>query len=355
MTNPLYQDLDHILQHTLSVFQELKDKSIFITGGTGFFGLWFLETIAWANKNHHLGIKAVILTRNPGGVKIKAQHLFNDPAFEFITGDIRDFEFPGTKFQYIIHGATTNARETFDNEDNLKKYDTVAEGTRRLLEFSVECDASKVLYISSGSLYGDQPQGMTHIKETFSGAPRIDERNAALGMGKRTAEFYCKYFAERYDLEIKIARCFTFFGPYLPLDIHYAVGNFFRNGIRNEDIEILGDGTPERSYLYIADLMVWLWIIFLKGENLEPYNVGSDKGMSIRHTADIIANYFQVGVRVNQSEKVGRPLSRYVPSVSKAKDKLGLNEIITFDEGVDRLASHISIDPALYLEKMAKL
>lgn len=352
--NSLGEDLDHVLTHTSSALAELKDKTIFITGGTGFFGLWFLETIAWANKTRYLNIKAVVLTRNPDSVKTKAQHLFNNPAFEFLTGDIRTFTFPDRKFQYVIHGATTNARETFNNEDDLNKYDTVAEGTRRLLEFSVECEAEKILYISSGSYYGKQPQGILHIEETFTAAPEIDIPNSALGIAKRTAEFYCNYFAKKHDIEIKIARCFTFFGPYLPLDIHYAIGNFFGNGFHKQDIEILGDGTPERSYLYMADLMIWLWKIFLQGKNLEAYNVGSDKIMSIRDTAEIIARYYEVDVKVNQPVNKDRPLNRYVPSVSKANQQLGLNETITFEEGVARLASHISTDPDLYFKKMAQ-
>src|ERR1700689_3937681 len=78
--NPLAEDLDHVLNNTRDQLDELRGNRIFITGATGFFGCWLLETFAWANQRLHLGAHAVALSRNPQTLAQKAPHLGADSA-----------------------------------------------------------------------------------------------------------------------------------------------------------------------------------------------------------------------------------------------------------------------------------
>ena len=328
-TNPLAQDLDHILEHTQGLWEELRNQQIFITGGTGFFGSWLLESFTWANDRLDLNAKALVLSRNPDAFARKAPHLFNHPALGFLRGDARNFKFPEDSYPYIILGATESSAR-LNSENPLEMFDTIVNGTRHTLEFARACRARKCLFISSGAVYGKQPAELTHIPEEYTGSPDLHDPGSAYGLGKRSAEYLCHVYADLYGIEVKIARCFAFVGPYLPLDAHFAFGNFIRDGLNGGPIVIKGDGTHYRSYLYTADLMIWLWKIFIEGENSRPYNVGSSEDLTIRQLANLVANYFnRVHVIVEKDSSAGNIPQRYVPSIVLASNELGLCQLVS--------------------------
>lgn len=336
MKNPLSQDLEHILEHTKNLWEELRGKQIFITGGTGFFGCWFLETFIWVNRKLNLNAKALVLTRDYKRFQKKAPHLAESPEIKFHIGDVRDFVFPEGEFPYIIHAAATSAEATFKGEDELEKLDTVVRGTKHTLDFALHCKAKKFLFTSSGAVYGRQPSYLTHISEDYIGAPLLSELSSVWGEAKRVAEFLCTYYFKKYGIETKIARCFSFVGPYLQLDIHYAIGNFIRDAIKGGPIEIKGDGTPLRSYLYAADLMIWLWTILFKGKPCFPYNVGSEREISIEELANLVAKCTGYPIEIRKAKKpdFNKPPSRYIPSTKRAQKELGLKETITLEEAI---------------------
>lgn len=319
-------DLTDILTHTRLLWEDLCGQRLFITGGTGFLGRWLLETLAWANQKLGLNLSATVLSRNPGAFQKEMPHLAANPAIEFCPGDVRDFRFPAGYFSHVIHAAATSARATFNHEDPLLKFDTLVGGTRRVLDFAVACGAEKFLFTSSGAVYGQQPAEMARIPEAYPGAPPPADPQSAWGEAKRAAEFLCGYYAHQHGLETKIARCFSFVGPYLPLDIHYAIGNFIRDGLRGGPIVVNGDGTPCRAYLYAADWVIWLLTILVNGPAGDIYNVGSDEAITIKGLADTVSGCFphKPAVVVRQSPRAGTPPNRYVPDVNKAKSELGL-------------------------------
>ena len=333
------EDLNHILNHTPGLWKEVQGQNIFVTGGTGFFGCWLLESFLCANDQLGLRATAVVLTRSPESFAAKAPHLASHPAVRLIQGDVRTFEYPAGEFPIVIHAAT-EASAKLNQEDPLLMFETIVEGTRRTLEFARTHGTRRFLLTSSGAVYGKQPPEMTHLPEDHLGAPDPMDPNAAYGEGKRAAEMLCRLYADRFGLEAKLARCFAFVGPHLPLDAHYAIGNFIRDALRNGPISINGDGSPLRSYLYAADLAVWLWTILLKGQTCRPYNVGSDRSISIAELADLVRRAVNpdLEIIVARQPDASQPPQRYVPSTERAGNELDLESWIPLEAAIERTA-----------------
>jgi len=335
MVNPLAQDLDSVLAATDGLWDDLRDSRLFITGGTGFFGCWLLESLLWADASYGLGAQAVVLTRSPGAFAKKAPHLASHRAVCLHEGDVRDFVFPDGDFSHVVHAATESST-TLNAGAPRAMFDTIVEGTRRTLEFARRSGASRLLLTSSGAVYGRQPAEMSHVGEDYTGAPDPIDPKSAYGEGKRAAEHLLALAHHDHGLGTTIARCFAFVGPHLPLDVHFAIGNFIRDGLTGGPIRVGGDGTPFRSYMYTADLAAWLWTILLRGAPCRPYNVGSEENLSISDLARRVAKFFGTDWTVAQTPTAGAPPARYVPSTARARTELGLRCQVGLDDALAR-------------------
>jgi len=339
-------DLEHVLAHTRGLWEPLRGSHLFVTGGTGFFGRWLLESFAFANQRLDLGAQMTVLTRDPVAFKQRLPEVAGQSCLTFVKGDVTDFTLrqvrgqlpaghPGT-YSFVIHAATEASAQLNEN-DPLRMIDTIVAGTRRTLDFAAECGAHRFLFTSSGAVYGAQPPDVTHVSEEYSGGPDCNNPRSAYGEAKRLAELLCACYSGR-GIEALIARCFAFVGPGLPLDIHFAVGNFIRDSLNGGPIRIGGDGTPCRSYLYAADLAIWLWHILFRATPNRPYNVGSDASLSIAELAALVAESSgePVEVCIARPGTPDAPPSRYVPSTCRAASELGLENWIPLPEALHR-------------------
>jgi dTDP-glucose 4,6-dehydratase len=333
------EDLDHILSETAHIWEELRNQRLFITGGTGFFGCWLLESFCWANRNLNLGAQATVLTRDPDAFAAKVPHLASDDAITLHPGDVRSFLFPEGEFPFIIHAAT-DVSTSLALERPLEMLDTIVGGTRHLLDFATACRARKLLLTSSGAIYGAQPSEITHLAEDYAGGPDPLNPASAYAEGKRISEQMCILYGRQSGMECKIARCFAFVGAHMPLHGAYAIGNFIDDVMNGSTISIKGDGTPTRSYLYAADLAIWLWILLFTAPANRAYNVGSDASISILDLAHKTATVLGKvpNIHLAGTPKPGAPVRRYVPNIERAQRELGLKVIIDLAEAICRTA-----------------
>ncbi len=348
--DPLASDLDHVLLHTAGIWEELRGKRVFITGGTGFFGNWLLESFVRANDTLDLNATAYVLTRDPAAFRSRAPRLAANPAIVLHAGDFTRFEFPAGPFHAVLHAATEPEFRPHADAP-LGIFDANVQGTRRVLDFARASGVSRFLFTSSGAAYGPQPSELTHIPEEYMGAPDTMDAASAYGQSKRACEYAVAMYARQYGFAAPVARCFAFAGPYLPLNLNFAIGNFLRDALAGGPIRIGGDGTPRRSYLYGGDLAVWLWTILLRGQSCRLYNVGSDADLSIAELAERVAAVVQPGVRVTiaKSAVPGSPVARYVPSVKRCGEELGLKVRVPLDDAIRKMADWYRAGAALKL------
>lgn len=329
-------DLDLVLARTpAAVWDALRGQRLFITGGTGFIGTWLLEGLLWAEQAHGLGLRLTVLSRDPAAFERRAPHLAAHPAVAMVRGDVRDLSAFDTPCDAVLHLATDVVKPSADPR---AVFDDIVQGATQALDLARRGGATRFLLTSSGAVYGVQPPSITHVPESYPGAPDTGAANSAYGQGKRVAEWLTACARARDGLQTQVARCFAFAGPWLPLDAQFAIGNFIGDCLHGRTIRIGGDGTPYRSYLYAADLVAWLLTILVLGDG-QAYNVGSPEALSIRELAERVAARLQgPGVTVAQAPVPGRAPARYVPDTARVQ-ALGLDAWTTLDDAIARSAA----------------
>ena len=307
---------------------------LLLTGGTGFFGKSLLRH--WISKSNceEIPQSVTVLTRSPENFCAQYPELTRVSWLQFHRGDILNpASLPQSgRFTHLLHAA---ADSTFGPKlSPLQRYTQIVDGTRLMLDYATKNGIGRFLLTSSGGVYGPQPQEMLQIAENFNGMPDPLNPLHAYSIAKRCAEHLCTLYRDSYGIETVVARCFAFAGRDLPLDVHFAIGNFVRDALLNPEITVAGDGTPLRSYMDQRDLAHWLMTLLVNGKSGEAYNVGSDVAITIENLAckvrDIIAPSKPVRILAEVADENFR--NRYIPSIQKAHAELGLSLTYTLDD-----------------------
>jgi dTDP-glucose 4,6-dehydratase len=336
-------DLQFVHREAAELWPKLKGARLLVTGGTGFFGRWLLESLFFADKLEDLGVRVTALSRDPDAFLKKVPH-FAIERLRWVKGSVTALSpdlFSREPFDAVVHLATEADMEA-TRVDPSAAVRVIADGTRRTLAVAAQSGAKRFLFTSSGAVYGRQPKDVEYLSEDYPTLADPSDAGAIYaipGFAKRQAEILCMEAAHRGGLSAVIARCFSFAGPAMPLDAKFAFGNFIRDGIAGGPVVVTGDGTPMRSYLYAADLAVWLWTLLLKGVPGRAYNVGSEHSVTLQELAKTVSHELGAsGVRVMGRPVTGGALDRYVPSTRRARHEFGLEENFNLPEIIRRTA-----------------
>lgn len=320
---------------------DLNGRHLFLTGGTGAVGRTLLDYLA-RYRQAHGDFRVSVLTRNPKAFAtqhpIQASHAW----LSLVAGDLATLRGLPDGTTDVIHAAA----DTHMGNGHAGWIDQIVGGTRTLLEAAVEARVDRVLMLSSGAIYGPQPEALPRLSENHLGAPDPLQAGSTYGQAKRVAEQLCTIFYRECGLTTVIARLFAFGSSHIPRDGRYALGSFVRDALADGDgpIRVAGDGSAVRSYLDGHDMAHSLVTAWRSGKPGEAYNVGSEEPVTIlelaRHVRDRLSPDRAIAI-------LGAPgdgqRSRYVPDVTRiaalgAASRSDLNRVI--DDVAGLTAAH---------------
>lgn len=287
-------------------------------------GKWLLASVLLLNEREGTGIRVGVLSRNPEAF-LRRFPAFRRPEIDFVAGDLRAMPIEGWgRLDGIVHAAA----DALPNSENGDALEVACLGTERLLETARRGGARRVLYVSSGAVYG-----------ALARPAREEDALRPLGayaQAKVLSERLCLDWGRRFPAcGVAVARCFAFAGPWLPLD-RFAVGNFLRDRAAGRPIVIHGDGMDVRSYLYPTDMVAWLWTMLMRGRPGGIYNLGSDDGHTLADVARLVSGG-EATVHVEGDPSYGNASRKlYLPDVSLARRELGLAVTVPLPEAVER-------------------
>jgi nucleoside-diphosphate-sugar epimerase len=311
-------DVNSVVGWAAGDLEQLRGARVFVTGGTGFIGSWIAESLLAADDQLRLGLRLALLTRRPESLPPRVA---GHRAVEVIKGDVR-FRSAAGAWDFVVHAAATSsaAPDAADADDVVTS--TIVDGTRAVLETSA---SARLLFLSSGAVYGPQ-------------AGPVTEHTGFTATASVYAE--AKRRAERLLLDASadatIGRLFSFVGPGLPLDRHFAAGNFIGDALAGRPLVVRGDGSAVRSYLYPADLMTWLFALLVRGATGRAYNVGSPMPITIRELAELVGRQVDQPVQVLGGVAVGDGGGLYLPNVDRAVTELGVGVRTPLPEALAR-------------------
>jgi nucleoside-diphosphate-sugar epimerase len=329
------EELRQLVRDNETLFKALSGASILITGATGWFGVWMLDVLCTADDMLELGIKLAPVSREPRRFLQRFPKFVSDPRISWIKADIRQLDSKCGHFSHMIHAATDTST-TSDPEASRQVFDTIVEGTRRAVA-AVGPHCQSFLLLSSGAVYGPAGETQACFVESDVSGPDPSLAKNAYAEGKRAAEMIAAIAASA-GTPVRIARCFAFVGPHMPFDTHFAIGNFIADAVHGRPIQVKSDGRPQRSYLYMTDLMRALFTILCHGSIGKPYNVGSDISLTIEQLANCVDRVVG-GCGVHIGGAPSDPRDRYVPDIGRLQRELSFVPGVELDQAVARTAA----------------
>ena len=312
--------------------EKLRNARVLITGATGLVGAFLTDALISLNRKENYNMTITALCRNAQ----RARERFGENV-HVIAADVSCVQ-TLPECDFIVHAASNAHPKAFSADPVGTMLGNIL-GVRNLLEHLRNQGFGRLLFVSTGEIYGDNPSIADGFSETDFG--RVDSMNprACYPESKRAAETLCASYLSQYHVESVVARLCYVYGPTITKENSRADAQFLRNALAGEDIVMKSAGSQVRSYCYVADAVRALLILLLNGEAGNAYNVANrDSERSIREYAQALADVSGVQLRFElpeDAEKRGySTVSRAVQKPDKL-EKLGWRPQFSFEEGIE--------------------
>lgn len=279
-------DLKYITEASLP-WDLLRDKTILVTGASGFLPAYMTETFLYLNETKQSNIKILGLVRNIERARARFSHYRGNKNLIFISQDVCEKVRINEDIHYIIHAASQATPKLFYKDPVGTILPNVI-GTGNLLSLAVEKKVECFLFFSTSGVHGHLAADSYPIKEDCYGYLNPTDLASCYIESKRMGENMCVAWMHQYAVPVKIVRPATTYGPGLKLDDGRSFADFISNIVNYQDIEIFSDGKALRNFCYLADATLGFFTVMLKGKVGEAYNVATDHEISIIDLAKLL-------------------------------------------------------------------
>lgn len=346
----LQEDLESLVNNAKDLFTMLQDKTVFVTGATGLIGSQAVKALACSNRLFDTKIQILAFARSEEKAGKVFGELLNRGDVQLILGDISQPIVCDQDVDYIIHGAGATSSKYFVTNP-VETILTAVNGTKNALELARTKQVEGFLYLSSLEVYGTPTVGIGHIDESYSGYLDPLQVRSSYSEGKRMAECLCASYASEYQVPVKIARLSQTFGAGAAYDDGRVFAEFARCVIEKKDIVLHTAGRTVRSYCYTKDAIAALFVILLKGETGEAYNVANmNTRISIATMAQFVCGMFpEAGIQIAFDVPKDAASFGYNPEMTVALDSgklaaLGWEPTVNLQEMFKRLVASMELE-----------
>lgn len=337
------EDCQKALKNRADQLSGLRNSHLVVTGGTGFLGTWIAEFIACLNDDFSFSTKLTLLARGTESFRNSRPHLANRSDITLLKADVRHLSELPTDTHWVLHAAS-NPDSRFHSTNPFETMTSIGHGTANVLRaLDRTSDLRLFLNVSSGLVYGAQPEAMPRIAESYSGSFHLNSASKGYAEAKRYGEILCSSYRSQFQLPTATVRPFAFIGPYQSLTSPWAINNFMSDAISGKPIRILGDGKTVRSYMYPSDMAFWYLKILTSAKSGTQYNLGSPEPVELQKLAELVSSYavpksdvsFISGSSNHTGSSSSAP-SRLVPDVTSAHETFDLDVTVPLTEAISR-------------------
>lgn len=317
----VYQkNLDVILE-SLPDVSKFHERTILITGATGMIGSMLVDVLLYANKRYGYDISVYAMGRSLGKLEVRFQTCLENRNLHFIEQDVLETLDVEGDIDYIVHAAS-NAHPAAYADDPVGTLLGNVVGMKNMLELAKLKKAKRVIFVSSGEVYGQVEERDIPISEEKSGYVNTTEVRSCYPSGKRAAETLCVAYSEQYGVDTVIVRPSHVYGPTATKEDSRASTQFINNAICNQNIVMKSAGLQQRSYCYVADCVSAILTVLSCGRKKEAYNIANpDSNVTIREFAEKVSYYGGIDIlfeNPEDNEKKGyTPITRAVLDSTK--------------------------------------
>jgi nucleoside-diphosphate-sugar epimerase len=255
-------------------WDRLRGARLMVTGASGLIGSFLVDLLMARNELFGGGMTVVACVRNPDAAQARFSAHEGRPGFELIQYDVTR-PFPGpAAFDYILHAAGNAAPAAF-SADPAGTLTGLIEGARSALDLARVGGVKRVLYVSTGEVYGRGAPEDLPFREDFLGWIDLNSPRSCYPSGKQAAETLCAAYRQQYGVDSVIARPCHVYGPTATERDNRASTQFLFDAAAGRDIVMKSPGLQQRSYLHVADCALALMYILLEGASGKAYNVAS--------------------------------------------------------------------------------